>query len=166
MKIRTLGLRMMLLFCTVVGVILAASYLAFWGLLAHAVHTQLNRQLLETARPIISDLVSEPNAKNISRLDLPGEFFELLDQERRVLQRSKNLAAPMKLDGTNRGDSSPAFGRAALDSGETVRVALIPFQQAGQNRVFEIAIPTRSEERRVGKECRSRWSPEHSKKKQ
>src|SRR5207244_2096617 len=142
MKIRTLRLRMMLLFCTVVGVILAASYLAFWGLLAHAVHTQLNRQLLETARPIISDLVSEPNAKNISRLDLPGEFFELLDQERRVLQRSKNLAAPMKLDGTNRGDSSPAFGRAALDSGETVRVALIPFQQAGQNRVFAVAIPT------------------------
>src|SRR6266480_1892987 len=142
MKIRTLRLRMMLLFCTVVGVILAASYLAFWGLLAHAVHTQLNRQLLETARPIISDLVSEPNAKNISRLDLPGEFFELLDQERRVLQRSKNLAAPMKLDGTNRGDSSPAFGRAALDSGETVRVALIPFQQAGQNRVFAGAIPT------------------------
>src|SRR5438067_6836308 len=103
---------------------------------------RLKELTIETARPIISDLVSEPNAKNISRLDLPGEFFELLDQERRVLQRSKNLAAPMKLDGTNRGDSSPAFGRAALDSGETVRVALIPFQQAGQNRVFAVAIPT------------------------
>ena len=24
-----------------------------------------------------------------------------------------------------------------------------------------VAIPTRSEERRVGKECRSRWSPYH-----
>src|SRR4051812_50168672 len=30
--------------------------------------------------------------------------------------------------------------------------------------VFEMAA-TRSEERRVGKECRSRWSPYHSKKK-
>src|SRR5207244_13343204 len=108
MKIRTLRLRMMLLFCTVVGVILAASYLAFWGLLAHAVHTQLNRQLLETARPIISDLVSEPNAKNISRLDLPGEFFLLLDQERRVLQRSKSLAAPMKLDWSHMGSARHA----------------------------------------------------------
>src|SRR3712207_8733980 len=27
--------------------------------------------------------------------------------------------------------------------------------------VFEAAVPERSEERRVGKECRSRWSPYH-----
>src|SRR5438132_10549199 len=63
MKIRTLRLRMMLLFCTVVGVLLAASYLAFWGLLAHAVHTQLNRQLLETARPIIADMVDRKSTR-------------------------------------------------------------------------------------------------------
>jgi len=94
MKIRTLRLRMMLLFCTVVGVLLAASYLAFWGLLAHAVRTQIHRQLLETARPIIADMASEPDAKDINRLDLPGEFFELLDQNGQILQQSKNLAAP------------------------------------------------------------------------
>ena len=142
MKIRTLRLRMMLLFCTVVGVLLAASYLAFWGLLAHAVHTQLNRQLLETARPIIADMVSEPDAKDINRLDLPGEFFELLDQDGRILQRSKNLAAPMNLNGLNLGDPGPTFGRAALDNGETVRVALIPFQQGSEKRIFAVAIPT------------------------
>jgi len=44
-------------------------------MLAHAVHNQLNRQLLETARPIVSDMVSEPDAKDINRLDLPGEFL-------------------------------------------------------------------------------------------
>ncbi len=142
MKIRTLRLRMMLLFCTVVGVLLAASYLAFWGLLAHAVHTQLNRQLLETSRPIISDMVSEPNAKDINRLDLPGEFFELLDQNGQVLQQSKNLAAPMKLNGLNLAGSGPTFGIAALESGETVRVALVPFQQGNQAYILAIAIPT------------------------
>jgi len=133
---------MMLLFCTVVGVLLAGSYLAFWGLLAHAVHTQLNRQLLETARPIISDMVSEPDAKDINRLDLPGEFFELLDQKGQVFQQSKNLAGPMKLDGLNLADSRPTFGIAALENGETVRVALIPFQQGDQARIFAVAIPT------------------------
>jgi signal transduction histidine kinase len=142
MKIGTLRLRMMLLFCTVVGVLLAASYLAFWGLLAHAVHTQLNRQLLETARPIISDMVSEPDAKDVNRLDLPGEFFEVLDQNGHVLQQSKNLDAPMKLAGLNLVDSQPTFGIASLESGETVRVALIPFQQGNQARVFTVAIPT------------------------
>src|SRR6266550_6798710 len=142
MKIRTLRLRMMLLFCTVVGVLLAASYLAFWSLLAHAVHTQLNRQLLETARPIIADMVSEPDAKDINRLDLPGEFFELLDQDGRILQQSKNLAAPMNLNGLNLGDPGPTFGRAALDSSETLRVALIPFHQGSEKRIFAVAIPT------------------------
>jgi two-component system, OmpR family, sensor kinase len=133
---------MMLLFCTVVGVLLAGSYLAFWGLLAHAVHAQLNRQLLETARPIISDMVSEPEAKDVNRLDLPGEFFELLDQNGHVLQQSKNLAAPMKLNGLNLADSQPTFGIAALENGETVRAALIPFQQGNQALIFAVAIPT------------------------
>ncbi len=142
MKVRTLRLRMMLLFCTVVGVLLAGSYLAFWGLLAHAVHTQLNRQLLETARPIISDMVSEPDAKDVDRLDLPGEFFELLKQNGHVLQQSKNLVAPMKLNGLDLSDSRPTFGIAALENGETVRVALIPFQQGNQALIFAVAIPT------------------------
>jgi two-component system OmpR family sensor kinase len=133
---------MMMLFCTVVGVLLAGSYLAFWGLLAHAVHTQLNRQLLETARPIISDMVSEPDAKDVNRLDLPGEFFELLDQKGQVLQQSKNLAGPMKLDGLSLAGSRPTFGIAALENGETVRVALIPFQLGDQARIFAVAIPT------------------------
>src|SRR4029077_7196356 len=97
MKAQSLRFRMMLLFCSVVGVLLAGSYLAFWGLLAHAVHTQLNRQLLETARPIISDMMAEPDAQDINRLDLPGEFFELLDPTGRVLQQSKNLVAPINL---------------------------------------------------------------------
>src|SRR3977135_3983429 len=142
MKVRTLRLRMMLLFCTVGGVLLAGSYLAFWGLLAHAVHTQLNRQLLETARPIISDMVSEPDAKDVNRLDLPDEFFEVLDQNGYVFQQSRNLDAPMKLNGLNLTDSKPTFGIASLKNAETVRVALIPFQQGNQARIFAVAIPT------------------------
>src|SRR5437016_1957208 len=142
MKVRTLRLRMMLLFCTVVGVLLAGSYLAFWGLLAHAVHSQLNRQLLETARPIISDMIAEPDAQDINRLDLPDEFFELLGPNGNVLQQSKNLPAPINLNGMNLPTSQPAFGIATLANGETVRLALIPFQQGTQPRVFAVAIPT------------------------
>ncbi|HXM96286.1 MAG TPA: ATP-binding protein [Candidatus Dormibacteraeota bacterium] len=142
MKVKTLRLRMMLLFCTVVGVLLAGSYVAFWGLFAHAVHTQLNNQLLETARPIISDMVAEPDAQDINRLDLPGEFFELLDPTGQVLQKSKNLAAPMDLRGIDPAVSRPTFGIAALSNGESLRLALIPFQQGTKPRVFAVAIPT------------------------
>lgn len=139
---KTLRIRMMLLFCTVVGVLLAASYLAFWGLLAHEVSAQLNHQLLETARPIIADILSEPNAQDVNRLDIPGEFFELLDPAGQVLQRSANLPAPIDLRGLNAAGSDAAFGIAAVGNGQTVRTALIPFQQGNRPRVLAVAIPT------------------------
>jgi signal transduction histidine kinase len=142
MKVRTLRFRMMVLFCTVVGVILAGTYLAFLGLLAHEVPTQLNRQLLETARPIISDLSAEPNGQDVNRLDIPGEFFELLNPNGQVLQRSKNLPALIDLKGINPAVAQPTFGIAAIGNGESVRIAFIPFQQGTQARVFLVAIPT------------------------
>jgi two-component system, OmpR family, sensor kinase len=142
MRAKTLRIRMMLLFCTVVGVLLAASYLAFWGLLAHEVSAQLNHQLMETARPIIADILAEPNAQDVNRLDIPGEFFELLDPAGQVLQRSANLSGPIDLRGLSAGNSEAAFGIAAIGNGPTVRTALIPFQQGGRSRVLAVAIPT------------------------
>src|SRR5690348_18386514 len=38
--------------------------------------------------------------------------------------------------------------------------------RARANDVHERRVHARSEERRVGKECRSRWSPDHEKKKE
>ena len=96
MKADSLRFRMMVLFCTVVGVLLAVSYLAFWVLLARVVDTHFNRQLLETARPVIANLIREPTEQDINLLDLPGEFFELLDPAGHVLQHSKNLPARLE----------------------------------------------------------------------
>jgi signal transduction histidine kinase len=142
-KGRSLRSRMMVLFCTVVGVLLAASYLAFWGLLAHEVSAQLNRQLQETARPILADLVAEPNSQDINRLDIAGQFFELLDPAGHVLQRSQNLEGPMNLKGIiSSSISQPTFGFAALGTGESVRIALIPFRQGTRPLLLAIAIPT------------------------
>ena len=141
-KEHTLRFRMMALFCTVVGIILSVTYLTFLGLLAHEVPAQLNRQLLETARPIISDLSAEPNGQDVKRLDIPGEFFELLSSNGQVLQRSKNLPSPIDLKGINPSVSQPTFGIAAVGNGESVRIALIPFQQGKETLVFAVAIPT------------------------
>lgn len=142
MRTKTLRFRMMLLFCSVVALLLAASYLIFLALLARAIPTQLNRQLLETARPIIADFASEPNARDIERLDIPGQFFELLDDRGKVLQRSKNLANPIDLKGLQLSDSHPVFGMGAVGNSESVRVALIPFAHAAGRRFLAIAIPT------------------------
>ncbi|HKW62749.1 MAG TPA: HAMP domain-containing sensor histidine kinase [Candidatus Acidoferrum sp.] len=142
MRAKTLRSRMMMLFCSVVGVLLAASYLAFWALLAHAIPAQLNRQLVETSRPIIADVASEPNARDVERLDIPGQFFELLDASGKVLQRSKNLANSIDLKGLKLNGSQAVFGVGAVGESESVRVALIPFEQAAGRRFLAIAIPT------------------------
>jgi two-component system, OmpR family, sensor kinase len=142
MQARSLRFRMMVLFCSVVGVLLAASYLAFWALLAHEVSAQLNRQLLETARPIIADFAAEPNSQDINRMDIPGQFFEVLGPDGLVLQRSRNLAASIDLKGLKPSVSEPVFGLAAIASGESVRLAFIPFQQGTQTRILAVAIPT------------------------
>ena len=44
-----------------------------------------------------------------------------------------------------------------------VTAVLLPVthRQAKENQAFSINLNPRSEERRVGKECRSRWSPYH-----
>jgi two-component system OmpR family sensor kinase len=141
-KARSLRFRMMVLFCSIVGILLAGSYLAFYGLLIHEVSAQFKRQLLETAQPIISDIVSEPNAQDVNRLDIAGDYFELLDPQGHVLQRSNNLPAPLNLSGLSPDVSHPAFVIGALADGETVRIGLIPFQQAGERRVLAVAIPT------------------------
>jgi signal transduction histidine kinase len=142
MKGKTLRFRMMLLFCSVVGILLAGSYLAFFGLLVRYVPKQLDQQLLETARPLLSDIASEPNARDIDRLDLPGQFFELLDTDGHVLQKSSNLTGPIDLHGLSLKTPEPAFGIGWVGNGESVRVALIPFGQAGQRRLLAVAIPT------------------------
>ena len=142
MKAKTLRFRMMLLFTTVVGVLLAGSYLAFWGLLSHEIPAQLNRQLLETSRPLIADIITEPNAQDIKRLDIPGEFFELLDATGGILQYSRNLTTPIALNGMSLPISRPTFGIGTIGNTQTLRVALIPFQQSNRTRVLVVAIPT------------------------
>src|ERR1700732_1519057 len=128
MKARTLRFRMIILFCSVVAGLLAVSYLAFWALLNREVGAQLNRQLLETARPIIADLIAEPNVEDVNNLNIPDEFFELLNADGVVLQRSANLYSPINLRGMNARVTKPTFRGGGLDDGRHVRVALIPFQ--------------------------------------
>lgn len=141
-KPTTLRFRMMILFCSVVGVLLAASYLAFWVLLDHEVTVQLDRQLLETARPLIADIMTEPNAQDVSRLDIPGEFFETLTPDGQIQQRSKNLAAPIDLRGLSPAVSKPTFGTAAIESDASIRVALIPYRHGTQTSILAVAIST------------------------
>jgi len=140
-KHKSLRFRMMLLFCAVVSVLLAASYAAVMTLLMHEIPAQWNRQLVETARPLLADISAEPQAHDVERLDIPGEFFEVLDSDGRVLQKSKNLRTPMALNHVESSDSHPAFQLVDIGESQTLRVAIIPFQAGGQTRFLAVGIP-------------------------
>jgi len=142
MKARTLRFRMIVLFCSVVAALLALSYLAFWALLDHEVRVQLDRQLEETARPIIADLISEPTVEDVNNLNIADEYFEILTPSGQVLQRSKNLSAPIDLKNVSTALSQPTFTVGSIADGHHVRVALIPYPQMGQPLVLAVAVRT------------------------
>jgi signal transduction histidine kinase len=142
MKAKTLRFRMIILFCSVVAGLLAVSYLAFWALLNREVGAQLDRQLVETARPVIADLISEPNVEDVNNLNIPDEFFEVLNADGAVLQHSANLSSPIKFKGINPRVTQTTFGTGSLDSGHHVRLALIPFRVPSGPRVLAVAIRT------------------------
>ncbi|HVC00288.1 MAG TPA: ATP-binding protein [Candidatus Dormibacteraeota bacterium] len=97
---RPLGLRtrMMLLFCAVVGVLLAASFGILYAWQVHDIHREFDRQLLGASAPLAAHLVTDGHAREINRFNIPGEYFEVLSPNGRVLARSLNLAsAPLAL---------------------------------------------------------------------
>src|SRR5689334_24690982 len=67
------------------------------------------------------------------------------------------------------GDTSaapdPLLRMLRTRAGEKFRAAKMPWRTAGGPPALVTPKRSRSEERRVGKECRSRWSPYHYKKK-
>src|SRR5256885_5407275 len=65
----------------------------------------------------------------------------------------------LRHDGNRARDDGPATARRLPDTGAADLVSL--YQQHDHTREQRLRERHRSEERRVGKECRSRWSPYH-----
>ncbi|HLW44266.1 MAG TPA: hypothetical protein VKS00_07235, partial [Candidatus Acidoferrales bacterium] len=81
----SLRVRMMLLFCIVVGVLLAGSYVAFYLALRSVVHRQFDHRLTEAEAPVAADLATDTDDEDVAALDIPGEYFETLDQSGRPI---------------------------------------------------------------------------------
>jgi signal transduction histidine kinase len=101
------------------------------------VREQLERRLTEIAAPVIADLAGAPDEKDVDLLDIPDQYFEVLDLSGAVLQRSKNLHANLPI--------APHSGLQTVhlqDAGE-IRVAVIPFQAAEETWLFVAGESTR-----------------------
>ena len=133
----SIRLRMLILVCTVVGILLALTFAGFYLVFERAIEGQLDRRLQEIAAPIIADLIMDPDEKDVDQLNIDHEYFEVLDGSGHVVQRSRNLESDLPLNGHSGipiGDNS--------EIGD-VRIATVPFQAGGQSWIFVAAASTR-----------------------
>jgi signal transduction histidine kinase len=141
---------MMLLFCGTVGVLLAGSFMCAYLFLDWGAHVQLDRELLDSAKPLVADLAEDATSEDeqdISQLDLAGEYVELEDRSGHLLQTSMNLASrPLSLGRLDLNGSGPAFRTIDDRTRGRLRVALIPFHQTQRQVTLIMAMPTRGVE--------------------
>jgi two-component system OmpR family sensor kinase len=144
----SIRLRMMLLFCAVVGVLLAGSHLGYYALLRREVRSQLDRQLQGAAAPVLRDLISEPNSQDINEFNLVDEYFELIDASGHVLQRSRNLHEwAIGLEGVPRSSSETSCQTIAQGRDSRMRVCSIPFRRGAETFFLIVAMPTQEADR-------------------
>ena len=134
--------RMMLVFCAVVGILLASCSVGLYVLLWRQVYSQLDERLQDAAQPVIADLLTDSLTEtDVDQLDLPGEYFELLDSSGNVLQRSHNLQSSRLTPTVFRGHQASFQTVDHLPEGR-LRVAAVPFQFGQKYFVLAVAMST------------------------
>ena len=148
MDTRSLRFRMMVLFTAVVGALLAGSYLSVFALLYTEVRVQLDRRLVEIIRPVMADLIAEPQVQDINQLNLPNQYFELLDSSGKVLQQSVNLQGKtLGLTAADLDSNKATFKTIENADRGHLRVVLAPFRQGTEQVFLALAVPLRGIDR-------------------
>jgi signal transduction histidine kinase len=129
--------RMLGLFCVVAGGLLGLTFGGFYWVFQRVVRDELDRKLQEVAAPIVADLTADPDEKDVDALNIPSEYFEVIDASGRVLQRSKNLHADLPLA------SAVTFQTVQTRDAGEIRTASVPFHEREKERFLVVGAPTR-----------------------
>ena len=129
--------RIVVLFCVTAALLLGVSYAGLYVVFQRVVRGQFDRRLSEIAKPIIADLAIDPDDQDVDLLNIPDEYFEVLDTSGTVLQRSRNLPANLPV-GVLAG-----FQTVRLPNIGEIRTAIISFQAGNNAWLFVAAASTR-----------------------
>src|SRR3989441_168852 len=121
---------------------------------------RLSWQDRQTVRRTGDDTELEHNSRDRADFERPGEEGPLITRKAPQpcypVRRIRNTPAPITMSPANRAGSA---GARAMRS--TVMASAVSAMTATFIIPAITSAAMRSEERRVGKECRSRWSPYH-----
>ena len=137
--------RMMLLFCSAVGVLLASTLCVLYVLFSRELNSQFNCRLQKAAMPVVTVLASDPNSdsRDVDQLNVPDEYFEVLDESGHVLQKSKNLSnSELKLTRVL-DPARETFQTVEDEELGRQRVTVIPFQKRSGQRFLALSMPAR-----------------------
>jgi signal transduction histidine kinase len=142
---KSIQFRTVALFCAAAAVLLVGCFAAVYVLFEREVRNQLDRQLSETAAPVIADQIADPDERDVDQLNLPDAYFEVLDGAGKVTQRSKNLKSdlPLSLTKAGRLPVSTSFETVSMPDVGELRTAIIPFEIAGRMWALAVGTPTR-----------------------
>jgi len=138
----SIQLRTVLLFCAAAGVLLVGSFAGAYVLFDRSAREQLDRQLTETAGPIIADQIADPDERDVDQLNLGDAYFEVLGDSFEVLQRSKNLKTNLPVDTSPPFPKEPDFQTVSTGSLGEIRIALVPFSIGDKRWALAVATST------------------------
>src|SRR6266852_4550794 len=147
MRAGSLRFRMIFLFCLVVGVLFAGTFVIIYSVFSREIEVQLDRGLRKAAQPIVADLVAYPNRQDVFDFDLPYEYFELLDASGHFIWSSKNLQGKhLELDHASLNPSKLVFRTVTPENDRRLRMAVVPFLLGKRQMYLAIAVPRRDTE--------------------
>ena len=144
-----------------------------WGDPADAESSDLSRLLTDTGRARVAEAVGKlVGKKNIELVDYSKRLIGLLNDRSSEFEPSLASLRPIAEKANDKGflaklDKAEKRFKVLRKSAEAARKIADREKAAAEKAVEraetaeEVAQTERSEERRVGKECRSRWSPYH-----
>ncbi len=128
----SLHTRMMLLFCTVVGALLVASYLLLYLAFARIIHNKFDGRLLEAASALsedLADFVAAPS--DITEVGLPGQIFEVFDDHEKPVALSRSLhGQPLQLALGQRTEGPSRLQTINVPEQGKLRVVQVPVRTA------------------------------------
>jgi two-component system OmpR family sensor kinase len=141
--------RMMLLFCTAVGLLLLVSYLIIYWVFTQTIRNNYDGHLLEAAASLGQALATNlASPGDLAEVGVPGDFFEIRDDRGRLIAHSRELSnrpLNVSIDWSSREAVAPKTIQAPEYG--PVRVVSVPVRAKHGNWILILATSTKDADR-------------------
>jgi signal transduction histidine kinase len=120
-------LRMMLLFCFVIGALMAATSATVNSIFVKAIRAELDRRLMDAAPPLVADLSVDPQKAGSAEDNPSSQRWLVFEESGQLLNRSRNTDSTLTSVGAMPDTRSLQFRDLSSARGR-LRAALVPFE--------------------------------------